>query len=70
MPSYIYVKQTRLPCSVTRLGDFLNFTLKLAQMFGNFLGDFKVSHFLRKTFRRPSLPSYTDFFGRETILSV
>ena len=38
---------------MTRLGDFWKFletnvTLKLAQILGNFLGDFDVSHFLRK----------------------
>ena len=40
-------------CSVTRFGDFWKFfatnvTLKLAQIFGNFLGNFEVSHSLRK----------------------
>ena len=40
-------------CSVTRFGDFLKFlatnvTLKLAQIFVNFLGNFEVSHSYRK----------------------
>ena len=52
---------------MTRLGDFWKFletnvTLKLAQILGNFLGDFEVSQFLSKNYFAYLLGIYCKFW--------